>query len=65
MQAEGCALSTVCSGDRAFASLADGESAKVARQPLDSLTAGLVTGIGIALGQRLANEFLSRRGRNT
>lgn len=121
MQAEGCVLFTVCSSDRAFASLADGESAQVevliwegqpvsskleqvvnhvrrlprpgteasiteptmpaalpsaaapvlyrqgrpARQPLDSLTAGLVTGIGIALGHRLADEFLSRRGRNT
>lgn len=120
MQAEGCVLFTVCSSDRAFASLADGESAQVEvliwegqpvsskleqvvnhvrrlprpgteaaiteptkpalpsaapamrhrqdrrnRQPLGGLTAGFVTGIGIALGHRLADELLSRRGRSS
>lgn len=121
MQAEGCVLFTVCSSDRAFASLTDGESAQVdvliwegqpvsskleqvvnhvrrlprpradasiggptmaaalpddappmryrhghpARQPMGRLTAGLVTGIGVALGHRLADELLSRRGRRS
>ncbi|MCE7011810.1 hypothetical protein LWC34_54700 [Kibdelosporangium philippinense] len=121
MQAEGCMLFTICSSDRAFASLTNGESAQVdvliwegqpvstkleqvvnhvrrlprpgaeastaeptmptalpdaaapmryregrpTRQPLDRLTAGLITGIGIALGHRLADELLSRRGKSS
>ncbi|ONI92799.1 hypothetical protein ALI22I_01875 [Saccharothrix sp. ALI-22-I] len=36
---------------------------RLVRQPLGSLTAGLVTGIGLALGHRLADRLLSRRGR--
>lgn len=121
MQAEGCVLFTVCSSDRAFAALTDGESAQVdvliwegqpvsskleqvvnhirrlprpradvsiaeptmaaalpddappmryrlghpARQQLGRLTGGLVTGIGIALGHRLADVVLSRQGRRS
>lgn len=35
-----------------------------AGRPLGALTTGLITGIGIALGHRLADELLSRRGRS-
>lgn len=122
MQAEGCVLFTVCSGDGAFASLADGESiqvevlvwegqpvsarlarvvdhirrlprpgigatvdepASVAALPEDvrpvpwrhsrhpanpslcGLATGLATGVGLAVGHRLVDGLLSRRGRTS